>query len=153
MDPGRPRKGYTSNGTNSGSTTDYAINCNIEWSTGTSGKDTRIKLSSITDGTSNTILVAEAVYDFTIYKADAAPAGCWNETWWSGGYGGAGRDGFNCFQDSTGITTTYENEWGGPYEGSSQYCFCDGSVHNITYGTNLRLYMLPNDGQPTPPID
>jgi prepilin-type processing-associated H-X9-DG protein len=94
------------------------------------------------------------VYDFTLYTADAAPAGCWNETWWSGGYGGAGRDGFSCYQDTKKIPSSwYTNEWGGPYGGSSQYAFCDGAVRNITYGTDLTLLMLPNDGKVPPQID
>jgi prepilin-type N-terminal cleavage/methylation domain-containing protein len=155
VDPARPRKGYTSMDKHSGSTTDYAINCNIEWHIGnqkTSGSNTRIRLSQITDGTSNTILVAEAVYDINLYKADSAPAGSWNETWWSGGYGGAGRDGFQCFQDAKNIPN-YINQWGGPYGGSSQYVFCDGAVRNITYGTDLTVLMLPTDGKVPPQID
>jgi hypothetical protein len=154
IDPGRGRKGYTTQGQNSGATTDYAINCHLEWSAGTSttaGANNRCRLNTITDGTSNTILIGEAAYNYTYYDQDSAPGGSWNETFWSGGYGGSGRASFVCLQDGPRIS--YTNNWGGPYPNNVQFVFCDGSVHNIAYGTNLQLYMLPNDGQIPPPVD
>jgi prepilin-type N-terminal cleavage/methylation domain-containing protein len=148
IDPGRARKGYTTQGLNSGSTTDYAINCHLEWSAGTtttSGSNGRCRLVTITDGTSNTILCGSASYRLQYYTQDSAPAGSWNETWWTGGYGGSGRASFVCLQD--GLNIAYTDNWGGPYPGSSHYALCDGTVRTIQYGTNLQGAMLPNDGQ------
>ncbi|HEY8505704.1 MAG TPA: DUF1559 domain-containing protein, partial [Gemmataceae bacterium] len=62
--PGRGRVGYTPPGSNthSGSTTDYAINVRInapaDGSTGAA--DRKVKLTGITDGTSNVILAGHA---------------------------------------------------------------------------------------------
>jgi prepilin-type N-terminal cleavage/methylation domain-containing protein len=153
LDPARGRLGYTSSGTNSGSYTDYAINVFVEWAAGTSGSNSRAKLTTITDGTSNTILIGEASYNTRWYTDATAPASSWNETWWSGGYGGSGRNGTVCQQDSPNIPVFSNNNWGGPYDGGSQFVFCDGSVHTITYGTNLSLYLTPNDGKTVPPVD
>jgi prepilin-type N-terminal cleavage/methylation domain-containing protein len=162
MDPGRGRIGYTSTGTNSGSTTDYAINCHVEWSASNitaSATNPKVRLANITDGTSNTILVGEAAYDI-IHYADypqATAAGSWNETWWSGGYGGSGRAGAILVPD--GPNNGYTNSsgcWGGPYPGVVHFLTCDGGVHTLTYGTSqaiVKAYLVPNDGIVNPPFD
>jgi prepilin-type N-terminal cleavage/methylation domain-containing protein/prepilin-type processing-associated H-X9-DG protein len=160
IDPCRGRPGYTSSTVNGpqdwGSTTDYAINCWINdpknGATSTSVNN-RANFNKITDGTSNTILVGEewlpAVDDTITYEN----SGSWNETWWLGGYGGSGRNGINCHQDTSSSSTNSDGNWGGPHAGSSPYLFADGSVHFIAYGTPLTTFIHPDDGKTNPPID
>jgi prepilin-type N-terminal cleavage/methylation domain-containing protein len=162
IDPGRGRPGFTTQGRLSGSTTDYAINCHVTWAAAniTSGTaanpkfiNPKIRWTSILDGTSNTILAGEASYNTRWYTDPSSPSSSWNETWWSGGYGGSGRDGFACQQDSPDIPVFGNANWGGPYPGGCQFVLCDGSVHTVLYGTDLTWYLLPNDGHWVPPFD
>jgi prepilin-type N-terminal cleavage/methylation domain-containing protein len=160
IDPCRGRPGYTNSTVtgpqNWGSTTDYAINCwindPIHGATSTA-MNNKAHFLKIIDGTSNTILVGEewlpAVDDTILYEN----GGSWNETWWLGGYGGSGRNGTSCHQDTQSTSTNSDGNWGGPQTGSSPYLFADGSVHFITYGTNLTTFIHPDDGKTNPPIE
>jgi prepilin-type N-terminal cleavage/methylation domain-containing protein len=160
VDPLRGRPGYTSSSTagsvaNWGSTTDYAINCWVnDWVNGaTSLTNRKIRLQNIPDGSSNTILIGEewlpTIDDNALFEA----GGSWNETWWCGGYGGSGRNGFVCHQDTQSTSTNSDGNWGGPESARSPYLFGDGTVHLISYGTNLTSLIKPNDGAATPPVD
>ena len=153
VDPGRGRVGYATTGQNSGSQTDYAINCNIEFNPNiTSGANTRRNLIQISNGRGTAFLVfaGETCLDPSLYQATSVWAGSWNETWWSGGYGGSGREGFQCIPDGPNMGSSYTNQWGGPYPGGAQFLFCDGSVHTIPFGTDLPTFMQPNNTQPQP---
>jgi prepilin-type N-terminal cleavage/methylation domain-containing protein len=161
IDPCRGRVGFTTSAAagspqNWGSTTDYAINCWINAPSNgatSTNVNNKARLQTIKDGTSNTILVGEewlpTIDDQSLIEA----GGSWNETWWEGGYGGSGRNGTACHQDTVSTSTNSDGNWGGPQAGSSPYLFADGSVHFITYGTNLYTFIHPDDGRPNPPID
>jgi prepilin-type N-terminal cleavage/methylation domain-containing protein len=160
IDPCRGREGFTTSASvgqpqNWGSTTDYAINCwiNDTKNGATSLANNRASLHKIPDGTSNTILVGEEwlpnIDDNTLIEN----GGSWNETWWLGGYGGSGRNGTSCHQDTQSTSTNSDGNWGGPQTGSSPYLFADGSVHFITYGTPLTTFIHPDDGKINPPIE
>jgi prepilin-type N-terminal cleavage/methylation domain-containing protein len=153
LDPGRGRIGFASTGQNAGSQTDYAINCNIEFGLNiTSGGNARRTLLSIQRGTSNIVFAGEACLDISLYTATSVWGGSWNETWWSGGYGGSGREGFKCIQDNVNMGSSYTNQWGGPYPGAAQFLFCDGGVRSIPYGTDLTTYMVTTSTAPQPVI-
>jgi prepilin-type processing-associated H-X9-DG protein len=155
LDPGRSRIGYALTGQNAGSQTDYAINCNIEFGLNiTSGANVRRTLVVISQqrGTSNLVFAGETCLDISLYTATSVWGGSWNETWWSGGYGGSGREGFQCIKDAANMGSSYTNQWGGPYDGAAQFLFCDGGVRNIPYGTNLITFMVPTNTATQPVI-
>ena len=144
VDPGRGRIGYTPPGQkpHTGPTTDYAINTRLnDPRGGINTPDHYRRLTGIGDGTSNTILAGLASLQTEQYTTTDPSNG--NETFFVGGYGGSGRNGYIVQPDGSGITTA--GRWGGPY-GGGLFVLCDGSVHTITYGTNLYAPMQPNDG-------
>jgi prepilin-type N-terminal cleavage/methylation domain-containing protein len=172
LDPQRSRFGYFSTGgTGAGlfaSQTDYAINCALNTTAANptvslNGADVHMKLTGIKDGTSQTIFAGEAGLDPAHYEDTTAtlntttafltaPAN-YNLSWWIGGLGTTGR-----------ITSTFSRDtlkqglgdiWGGPYSGSAQFVYCDGSVHNITYAVSLAALLTPNgkDVVPSAGID
>ncbi len=140
-----------------GPTTDYALNVWINCLPGddTSGApNRRRKLESIPDGTSTTCVVGFEALSIPDYDQQISQS--WNETWFVGGYGGSGRDGFSCLQD-TDVMYMYlvngDGVYGSPYNYSCCFLFLDGSVHWYMYGTDLTSVMLPADGNPIPPFD
>jgi prepilin-type N-terminal cleavage/methylation domain-containing protein len=144
--PGRGRIGFTGPGGNprSGPTTDYAINCRLNDPTGgsTGAADKRTKLNTIPDGSSNTIFAGQASLLLTQYTTN--DPGNWNETFYVGGYGGSGRNGYVCQQDADGISIG--GQWGGPFVGGAMFVLADGSVRSVPFGFNLQPAILPNDG-------
>ena len=124
-----------------GPTTDYAMNCWINALPGddvTGAPNRRKRLDTIPDGTSTTCIIgfeALAIPDY-----DQQVSNSWNESWYTGGYGGSGRDGFSCLQD-TAVTDEYivngDGVYGSPYANACCFLFCDGAVHWYMYGTDL----------------
>jgi prepilin-type N-terminal cleavage/methylation domain-containing protein len=142
--PGRGRKGFTApTSARSGSTTDYAINCLLNTG-GTGDANVRRTLTTITDGTSNTILAGQASLQTGQYSTDNP--GNWNETFFVGGYGGSGRNGTVVQQDGPSISPG--GAWGGPFPGGCLFLLCDGSVQNVRYGfSNLGAFLTPVGGE------
>lgn len=152
VDPGRGRSGFTADATtNAGPTTDYAINCRLNDPAGgsTRNADRKLKITGITDGTSNTIFAGHASLQTGQYST--GNPGNWNESWMIGGFGGSGRGGTVCQQDGPAIG--HGNNWGGPYAGAAFFVFCDGSVRSISYGTNLFPFLTPSGNEVNPSIE
>ncbi len=127
------------NGRNPWSHTDYAINIMVS---GSRGSHTR--LTDITDGTSNTILLGTKAMDPANYTTGTWH---WDEPLFSGGTGGTYRMGTAVLQDQPG--NAYPQNWGAPYAGGCLFSMCDGSVRTIAYGpdpTTFGYLLNPNDG-------
>ena len=129
----------STNGRDPWSHTDYAINNRVS---GNRGAHTR--LTDITDGTSNTILLGTKAMDPADYTSGTWH---WDEPLFSGGSGGTYRNGTGVLRDQLGVA--YPNNWGSPYAGGCLFSLCDGSVRSIAYGPDPVMfgYLLdPNDG-------
>jgi prepilin-type N-terminal cleavage/methylation domain-containing protein len=168
-DPGRGRAGEdtaTSSVARSGPVTDYAINCwlNANTNGATDGANRHVRLHAIPDGTSNTVFVGGNCLPTSLYGSSGS--GSWDETWMVGGYGGSGRNGFFNFPDGpncpyvgspaatgSGAGRNGYGQFGGPHDGGGLFVMCDGSVHLITFGTDLTAFMRPDDGKTPPPLD
>ena len=146
--PGRGRTGFKTTGNSPGTITDYAVSGWVNSSSTGNIGDTnhRRSVQSITDGSSNTILVGEKAMQPSYYNDNNA--GNWDESIWAGGWGGPGRAGNSLFQDKQGIN--YGNNWGGPFTGGVLFLFGDGSIHGIPYSvsgtTTFNNLLDPDDG-------
>jgi prepilin-type N-terminal cleavage/methylation domain-containing protein len=144
--PGRGRMPFKSAGNKPGSVTDYAINCylNTNGQNYTSYMNTRRKVHTIPDGSSNTILVGERALPTWHY--DDNDAGNWDESIWDGGWGGTGRIYQGIVQDGRDTAT---DQWGSPFPGGAPFLLADGSVRTINYSTPTGVMfqaMHPADG-------
>jgi prepilin-type N-terminal cleavage/methylation domain-containing protein/prepilin-type processing-associated H-X9-DG protein len=152
--PARGRPGFKTAGNQPGTVTDYAINAWLN-SRATSGvsisqrvreADNNFGLTSIPDGTSNTILVGEKSLKAEQYGNNLASD--WDECIYEGGLGGSGREGIKMYQDKPGVDSN--NNWGSPFPGATPFVFCDGHVRMISYGlgntTTMTNLMRPDDG-------
>jgi hypothetical protein len=146
--PGRgPRHGFATSGTIPGPQTDYAINCFLNDSGGkTSATDTNLSLSRITNGngTSNTIFAGGNCLkdDEPTFQGTDVHAGCWDESWLSGGYGGSGRNTDVVSPD--GPKASVSGTWGGPFQGGALFAMCDGSTRTIAFGTKIDRWLKPD---------
>jgi prepilin-type N-terminal cleavage/methylation domain-containing protein len=139
LDPARGRIGYATNGgSNVGNLpalnapeTDYAINWNSFLSGNQSLHLTMMSITSLT-GTSNLMIIGEKAFDPGNYGSNSASN--WDESIFTGGYGGTGRGDVQINQDTSGVN--FGNEWGSPYDGGCPFLFCDGSTRMLPYGWN-----------------
>jgi len=172
MCPGRGRPGNASSGVgNNGSIapmTDYAININVNAGSDANlvgccsggGDQTRGNgrtIQSISDGSSNTILVGHKYVQLSMYSYNQGNN--WDEGIYGGNWGGPGRSGVSCgtpngtpnpayFRDDTYGPCDY---WGGPFPAGGIFLFGDGSVRSVPYSvdrTNFARLLAPSDGQP-----
>ncbi len=113
-------------------------------------------IAGITDGTSNTILAGQKFVAVSQYTA-----GGWSfdAPLWSGGDNGTSRGYRGWPQATDAISGTLKLDsaftgndrvFGGTYAGGVLFVFFDGSVHSITYGTDVTLFLDPTDGQVLP---
>jgi prepilin-type N-terminal cleavage/methylation domain-containing protein/prepilin-type processing-associated H-X9-DG protein len=130
-----------------GGKTDYACN---EYVLGnrTASCDTNRSFSSLTDGSSNCLLVGEKLMDPRRYKT-----GTW---WWDepitlGGSRGTMRGGFVLRRDAIGVA--HEDNWGSPHPGGAYFVWGDGSVRPVRFTieqgritTVFGRLLTPNDG-------
>jgi prepilin-type N-terminal cleavage/methylation domain-containing protein len=104
------------------------------------------RISDITDGSSNTMLIAEKAMDNRTYTT-----GDWfyDDPAFCGGANGTVRSGTNVFQDingdSVGLGTFFVNNWGAPHAGVCQMVLCDGSVRGLKYNYDATNLIKIND--------
>ncbi|MCA9190394.1 MAG: DUF1559 domain-containing protein [Planctomycetales bacterium] len=138
--------------------TTNALSSNTTYRNGVFGRDSSIKIGSITDGTSNTIMLGETIsYNFLWdpvlygrYQATPSKTACCTL--------GAARHGNRRLNPPLTANNTVKRESFGSYHvGGAQMCFGDGSVHFISENidnssrqsnatTNSDLYDQANNG-------
>jgi prepilin-type N-terminal cleavage/methylation domain-containing protein len=111
--------------------TDYKINWNTYQNTSTFNGSFSLTMSVITSliGTSNLILVGEGSMDPNNYGNTGANN--WDETIFTGGYGGTGRGGTQVLRDNIG--DNFSNDWGSAHDGACPFVMTDGHVQMISY--------------------
>jgi prepilin-type processing-associated H-X9-DG protein len=109
------------------------------------------KLTNITDGTSNTIMVGE----FTLDQPNTTDGSGENRgTFWAYTYASYNQSSFStlpqtlttdynaCFNAGKGTGWTDQpckRGWGSNHTNGVNFCMCDGSVRWITYGTDINV--------------
>ena len=130
-----------------GPVTDYGINPYINSSSGTiNASDVHRRLITISDGTSNTILVGYMYYALTDYPVTTP--GTTLMPIFSPGTEGTGRSSLGnsatyWLQDGTAASS---NQWGSPMADGALMAMCDGSVHMFPYSVSLANFLTPDDG-------
>ena len=102
--------------------TDYAANARLCRDL----PEVPLKVANLSDGLSNTWLMAEKAYD---YNAQTATSWYWDEPIFSGGSKGTVRAGVVITQDGYGIP--FRENWGSAHPGTISVGHADGSVHSI----------------------
>lgn len=132
-----------------GTVTDYAINAwlndSIDATRTVADKGT--KLHSITDGTSNTVMLGQVSLPTTQYSSNS---NSWSETFIMGGYGGTGRTRTDCYKDAPGITN---QAWGSPFDGGGLFCMGDVVVRQMEFNSNQAVLLPafdPDDARVAP---
>jgi prepilin-type N-terminal cleavage/methylation domain-containing protein/prepilin-type processing-associated H-X9-DG protein len=129
-------------GRNPWSSTDYAANQDV-----IQNRPTVLRIKDITDGTSNTVLVAEKSMDQRGYTSGSW---YWNQPVFSGGSGGTARNGTFHYQDRIFPGFEFANHWGSAHPGGFQVLFADGSVQTISYSipdTEFGKMITPAGGE------
>jgi prepilin-type processing-associated H-X9-DG protein len=94
-----------------------------------------VAVADIKDGTTNTVLCGEKYMDPNQYSTGLEHGDEW--TCFGGydpqteRYSGAPR------QDTPGF---YDDQWGSAHAGMCNMAFCDGSVHQISYGISTTVF-------------
>ena len=115
---------------------DYAINGVLWEPVGTTinwYRKTAITLTSISDGTSNTIAYGQKALDSTLYNSVGAS---WEETAFMSA-GGAIRGNLNVLKDRNTGGTWWHNNWGSPFSSSCPFVMYDGSVRFVPFGVDI----------------
>ena len=174
LSPGRSRgKGFKTTGADtnraSGPVSDYAINGRLNRSdvdifnasTITNSADSKRTIQSISDGSSNTVLVGEKALMPSEHADDSGDN--WDEAIAQGGWGGLARRGnFNTSLNSYVLVTDTnaaidvsplniaDHHYGAPWGGGVHFLMGDGSVRSLGYsvtGRSLALLLHPQDGE------
>jgi prepilin-type N-terminal cleavage/methylation domain-containing protein len=148
--PARGRNGLGQNSHNGFSAlTDYALNC-VVFGTAVNNSNwikTPVKLTNITDGTSNTIAVGEKALCTSQYVNGSG--GNWDDPAFCS-WGGCNRAGNVVLKDppsSVAAAGPAPNEWGSPFVGASPFVMYDGSVRFINYGTDVTALLTKDGGE------
>ncbi|VTR95039.1 Uncharacterized protein OS=Blastopirellula marina DSM 3645 GN=DSM3645_12776 PE=4 SV=1: N_methyl_2: SBP_bac_10 [Gemmata massiliana] len=160
-----------------GPVTDYAGNWNVitdfqDWAMRKGQVTSNLSVQSISDGSSNTIVVGTKALQTT--QRTPRNGWDWDETvnfggaggtcrgaFWEGLSGGLPNAGFwndqarTLAQDGIYGTNNYNhnNSWGSPHSSGCPFLMGDGSVRTIPYSINrttMGLLLLPSDGQVIP---
>jgi prepilin-type N-terminal cleavage/methylation domain-containing protein len=148
LSPGRGRTGVArASGTIIGPMTDYAINGQINVPGDVNAQDSRTnnrrRLETISDGTSNTVLIGSKSVSRADYSRTSGNG--WDESILQGGWGGAGRA--RATNEPDRNSGQCGNCWGSPYTGGFLVGFADGSVRTVRYGNPTFPNMIhPSDG-------
>jgi prepilin-type N-terminal cleavage/methylation domain-containing protein/prepilin-type processing-associated H-X9-DG protein len=124
------------------SSTDYGANQRV-----IENRPTLWRISAITDGTSNTVLVAEKSMDLRGYTSGSW---YWNQPVFSGGSGGTARMGTYIYQDRIFSGFEFADHWGSAHPSGFQVLFGDGSVRTISYtirNTEFLKMLTPDGGE------
>ncbi|MGL4420130.1 MAG: DUF1559 domain-containing protein, partial [Gemmataceae bacterium] len=148
LEAGRARPGFKTGDGVRGPVSDFAINVKINGGNNgdcCGGRDRKVTVQAIKDGSSNTILFGVKAMQPDHYSNNNADN--WDESILQGGWGGLGRSLRIILRDEPGIG--HGDSWGSSFAGVSLFAFCDGSVRSIPYtqsNTDNFLWMLqPND--------
>ena len=100
--------------------------------------------ASLSDGTSQTILVGEKAFDPSVQVPTT-----WfhDEPYFLGGSGSTARRGSVIVQDGIGID--FRTNWGSPHPGGAQFLLADGSVRLVAHGTDWEIMtalLTPSSG-------
>jgi prepilin-type N-terminal cleavage/methylation domain-containing protein len=121
--------------------TDYAANGAI-----ISNRPQCFPFAICTDGMSQTIMIGEKAMDRSVYSTGTW---YWDEPFFVGGSGGTMRLNDQVLRDAlTGLA--FRQNWGAAHTAGAQFVFADGSVHQITFGTDpklVRALRTPNGGE------
>jgi prepilin-type N-terminal cleavage/methylation domain-containing protein/prepilin-type processing-associated H-X9-DG protein len=108
-----------------------------------------VRLTDITDGTSNTFAVSEMGFelrDCPCYDQTGNPTSqmCWGLTWWANGYAGSSfGSSLLLFNTIVGTPDDLPNRmvtFRGDHTGGLNFLFADGSVHFLANGLTLTPY-------------
>jgi prepilin-type N-terminal cleavage/methylation domain-containing protein/prepilin-type processing-associated H-X9-DG protein len=127
-------------GRNPWSSIDYAANQRV-----IDDRPNVMRITEITDGTSNTILVGEKSMDPRGYTSGSW---YWNQPVFSGGSGGTARLGTYVYRDA--IDVPFPDHWGSAHPSRAQFLFADGSVRSLSYTiahTEVLKMLTPQGGE------
>lgn len=106
-----------------------------------------LRIASITDGTSGTLLAGEKAIDLTVHTPTTW---YYDEPFFLGGSGSTARRGVVILPDAVG--NSFKDNWGAAHPGGAQFLFADGSVRPLTHGTSWQLLsalLTPAGGEAT----
>ncbi len=132
-------------GTCAGPTTSASLNGVLYY-------NSSVRITDITDGTSNTFLAGERYsYDPQVSDANLASWRGWAWTDWNstGDHLGDTSWPMNSTYAVTGSVNARKSVFGSRHTGGANFLLCDGSVHFVNPGLSIALYQrlsVPNDG-------
>ena len=109
-------------------------------------REYQAKLVTITDGTSNTILLGHAYVAMSDYPLTDPMVG-YRLPIFNGGQLATARSGIGdptTFLRDGSVTTS--NQWGSPMSEGGLFAMADGTVRMFNYSINLQNFLFPNDG-------
>lgn len=132
-----------------GPATDYGINPYINSTSGSlSAAPSKIKMNTISDGTSNTILLGQIYYPVTQYSDSSVSATDSRMSIFRAGTSATGRNGLG---DSAATwlrdgSAAAFNQWGSPLSEGGLMAMADGTVRLFPYSSPLTSLLRTDDG-------
>ncbi len=111
-------------------------------------RPTCLRLASLTDGLSTTILAGEKAMDPQDYVSGTW---FWDEPFFTGGSDNTARHGTGILRDAVGVL--YIQNWGSAHSGGAQFVFGDGSVRLLVHETpwlTVLALLTPDGGEIVP---